>query len=572
MPKILIIEDDDFTRNSVVKLLEREGFEAIAAADGRAGLELAIRNQPDLILCDLMMPEVDGFKVLAQLQADPIAATIPFICLTAKEERAAHRRIVELGGSDYLTTPFSRDELLGTIAAQIGKKQRIERQQTLAVHEAIAKLNDLVYYDSLTNLPNRLLLRDRFERILPATESNCVGIGVLGLDRLDDFNRGLGTDYSDLIVEAVSQRVLPCLGEGGSIARLNSEQLALIFAPSPQLNIDSPAETLPDRACAVLAALSRPLTVLDYELSVAASLGVAVYPSNGRDFDNLLECASATMHQARKRGGNCYQFYSADIQEKSYDRLMLEMNLWRAIERQELRAYYQPQIDLQTDRVAGAEALVRWEHPDRGFLSPGLFVPLAEETGAIVPLGEWMLKAACQQAKLWHARGHRLVVSVNLSAVQFERSDLIDRIARILSETQIDPSYLELELTESAVVRNPETAIAVLTQLKSLGLKLALDDFGTGYSSLSYLPQFPIDTLKIDRSFINQLHRNAKNSAIVVAIIELAHQLGAKAIAEGIETETQKEFLRQQGCDLVQGYYFKPPISAQQFDTLIDSV
>lgn len=555
--KILVIEDERSVRRTVIKLLDTEGFEVIGAENGNIGVELARTENPDLILCDIMMPDLDGYEVLTILQEDPATGMIPVICLTAREERADLRRAMELGANDYLTKPFTREELIGAIATQLGKQERLKQQQTTAVQEAIAQLNNLVYYDSLTNLPNRLLLRERFHQALTneLAANQFIPVAVLSIDQLNDFQNTLGTDYTDLLLQDITERILPYVSEQGTVARLNSEQLALIFPPVQQ------KQEAQEKARAILDTLTDPFNLIKYEVAITSSLGIALYPEDSQEIDSLLKAANAAMHQAKHKGGNLYQFYTPAILAKSYDRLMLEMNLRHAIDRDEFHLRYQPQIDLQTGKIVAAEALCRWQHPERGMVSPTEFIPLAEETGLIIRLDEWVLRTACQQAKLWAQAGYSISVAVNLSGIQFNQRGLSQRILEILQETQLDPMLLEIELTESAVVQNPEAAIAILTELKSSGIQLSLDDFGTGYSSLSYLRQFPFDRLKIDRSFLRDLTHDSKNAAIITAIIELAHRLNLKVIAEGVETEEQQTFLRHHQCDIMQGYYFSAPVS-----------
>lgn len=567
MRKILVIEDERASRKLILKLLQAEGFEAIGAENGSVGLQLALQECPDLILCDIRMPEIDGYEVLSRLQQDPVTAMIPVICLTAQNDRADLRRGMELGANDYLTKPFTTEELLSAIATQLSKQEMRHKQQQEVLQQAIAKFNNVVYYDSLTNLPNRLLLRERFYQILaPELQPNhSIPIAVLSLDHLDRFIHSLGTDYSDLLLQAVSDRLLPYGGTVGTVARLNSEQLALILPPV------STRQQAANNAQSILDTLSKPFVLEGFEVFLTSSIGMALYPEDGTDIDSLLKAANTAMKVAQQLGGNRYQLYTTDISEKSYDRLMLEMNLHHALERSEFIVYYQPQIDLRTGRMTGAEALVRWQHPERGLISPLEFIPIAEESGLIIPLNEWVLQTACQQARLWQKAGYALTVAVNLSGVEFNQSGLSQRILRILEATGLDPKCLELELTESAVVKHPETAIATLRELKFLGVKLSLDDFGTGYSSFSYLQQFPFDLLKIDRSFVRNVTEDSKNAAILIAIIQLAHSLNLKVVAEGVETFEQQEFLRQHQCDLMQGYYFSKPVPANVLEKMLVS-
>lgn len=565
MRKILVIEDERASRKLIVRLLQAEGFEAIGAENGNVGLQLALQECPDLILCDIMMPEIDGYEVLSRLQQDPGTAMIPVICLTAQNDRSDLRRGMELGANDYLTKPFTTSELLSAIATQLTKLEMRAKQQQEVLKLAIAKSNNLVYYDSLTNLPNRLLLRERFYQILALhlDPTQSIPIVVLSLDNLDRFIHSMGPDYSDLLLQAVSDRLLPFGGDAGTVARLNSEQLALILPPlSNRQDAAHIAQTILDT-------LSKPFDLQGFEVFVTNSIGMALYPEDGSDIDSLLKAANTAMKVAFQLGGNRYQLYTPDISEKSYDRLILEMSLHHALERSEFVVYYQPQIDLRTGRMVGAEALIRWQHPERGLVSPLEFIPIAEETGFIVPLNEWVLQTACQQAHQWQKAGYSLTIAVNLSGIQFNQPGLSQRILQVLEATGLDPSCLDLELTESAVVKNPETAIATLRELKSLGIKLSLDDFGTGYSSFSYLQQFPFDLLKIDRSFVRNVTEDSKNAAILIAIIQMAHSLNLKVVAEGVETFEQQEFLRQHQCDMMQGYYFSRPVPADSLEKML---
>lgn len=566
MRKILVIEDERTSRKLLLKLLKDEGFEAIGAENGNTGLDLAKTQSPDLILCDIMMPDIDGYEVLSRLQKDPNTAMIPVICLTAQDDRADLRRGMELGANDYLTKPFTPAELLGAISTQLAKQEMRHKQQQEVLQQALAKFNNLVYYDSLTNLPNRLLLRDRFHQLLtPELGSDrSVPIAVISLDDLDRFTYSLGADYTDSLLQKVSDRLLAYVGGLGTVARLGSEQLALIL-PSV-----SNRQEVAQSAQSILDTLSQPFDHAGFEVFIASSIGMAVYPHDGSDIDSLLKAANTAMKAAKQQGGNRYQLYTPAIQEKSYDRLMLEMRLRQALEREEFQLYYQPQVDLRTGKIVAAEALVRWQHPERGMVSPMEFIPLAEETGLIVPLDEWVVKTACQQAHIWQETGYELKIAVNLSGVQFNQPGLSQRVSRILEATGLEPSCLELELTESAVVQNPETAIATLLELRSLGIQLSLDDFGTGYSSLSYLQQFPFDLLKIDRSFLRNITQDSKNAAILIAIIQLAHNLNLKVVAEGVETSTQQEFLRQHQCDIMQGYYFSRPVSSDALEKMLN--
>ena len=397
MKKILVIEDQEIIRENIVKLLKAEGFDVTGAENGAQGLNAAVSNLPDVILCDVMMPELDGYGVLVALRSNPVTATVPFVFLTGKADRSEMRQGMELGADDYLTKPFTKAELVGAISSRL-KKQ-----------EAVAEK-----YHTLRS-PSSKLIQD-------------------AADKLDQ----------------------------------------------------------------------------------------------------------------------------------------IKTSLCDALEREEFQVYYQPQVNVHTGKIMSAEALVRWLHPEKGLISPAEFIPAAEATGFIVQLGEWVLQTACRQMQVWEKAGFLgLRVAVNLSPRQFHQPDLSSRVAQILAETGLEPSSLELELTESLMVEDAESAIATLQQLKNLGVSISIDDFGTGYSSLSYLAQYPFDTLKIDRCFITNITDGCTNAAIVKAIIEMAHSLCLKVIAEGVETEAEKDFLWRYKCDTMQGYLFSPPLPAADFEQLL---
>ncbi|MEG4458556.1 EAL domain-containing response regulator [Microcoleus sp. N9_A1] len=397
MKKILVIEDDQVIRENILKLLKAEGFDVTGAENGALGLNAAVSSLPDVILCDVMMPELDGYGVLVALRSHPVTATVPFVFLTGKADRSEVRQGMELGADDYLTKPFTKAELVGAISSRLKKQAAFAEQQ----HNLRSQNNELLQEAA---------------------------------DKLDQ----------------------------------------------------------------------------------------------------------------------------------------IKTSLCDALERQEFQVYYQPQINVQSGKIMSAEALVRWLHPEKGLISPAGFIPEAEETGFIVQLGEWVLQTACRQMQVWQNAGFSgLRVAVNLSPRQFHQPELSSRVAQILAEIGLEPSSLELELTESLMVEDAERAIATLQQLKNLGVSISIDDFGTGYSSLSYLTQYPFDVLKIDRCFISNITDGCTNAAIVKAIIEMAHSLCLEVIAEGVETEAEKDFLWRYECDAMQGYLFSPPVSAADFEQLL---
>ena len=566
MEKILVIEDEDFVRENIVELLDAEGFEVISAENGHDGINLAQAMVPDLILCDVMMPKLDGYGVLMALRHQSVTAAVPFIFLTAKAAKADFRQGMELGADDYLTKPFTRAELLGAIASRLKKQAAVQKQYHTELQQAKEQLDYLIYNDSLTKLPNRLSLRERFKQIQPTDTSKAQLVTILSvsLDRFNQINDNLGHDVGNLLVKAVAERLTHCVGNQDIIAHLNVSQFAIILANTQH------KKEVSDIAQTILNELSQTFVLAGQEIFITASIGIAFYPRDGVDIEQLLNHANTAMTKAKQQGGDQYEFYTAAFNIGSSDRLALQSSLRHALEREELQVYYQPQVDLHTGQIVGSEALVRWQHPERGLVSPDKFIPIAEETGLIVPIGEWVLQTACKQTQLWQTAGFpSLRIAVNLSSRQFGQIDLRKQLVQILLDTGLDPKYIELELTESMLVQNTEIAIRRLNALKSLGVEIAIDDFGTGYSSLSYLQQFPFDVLKIDRCFIKNITDNLNKAAITKAIIEMAKNLNLKLVAEGVETESELSFVRQHQCDTMQGYLFSRPVPARDFEELL---
>ena len=563
MIKILLIEDEEPLRENILALLEADGFDVFGSENGRLGVQLALEILPDLILCDVMMPELDGYGVLTQLRENPILAAVPFIFLTAKATKADLRQGMELGADDYLTKPFTRAELLSAIATRLKKQASIQQAYNNKANQATEAPSYFAYYDNLTNLPNRALLTERLHQLVQEDYNQQIPILCIGLDRFHRIS-DIGTTIAESVLRLVAERLTTCVADHDLLARFNNDQFVLIFTTITQ------KQDIADFAQIILDVLSRPLKVNEHELFITASIGISFYPKHSTDVDVLLNQADLAMSQARKEGGNNYQFYTSQLQVVSLAPLSLETDLRYALEREEFEVLYQPQVDMRTGRIIGAEALLRWHHPERKVISPVEFIPIAEETGLIIPIGEWVLRTACTQTKFWHNGGFGFLnIAVNLSVYQFNQKNIIEKICDVLRETNLNPASLELELTESSIVQNPEATRRIFSELKLLGIQISIDDFGTGYSSLSYLQQFPFDTLKVDKCFVRDIANDSKNAAITTAIIQMAHGLKLKVIAEGVETQAEQYFLSQHQCDAMQGYLFSRPIPAKEFEKLL---
>src|SRR5918992_3220638 len=436
--------------------------------------------------------------------------------------------------------------------------------------EAEQRLLHLAHYDSLTDLPNRTLFRDRLTQAIARANRNkqIVALIFIDLDRFKGINDTLGHGAGDHLLTGVATRLKNNLRQADTLARLGGDEFTLIVE---DLYHETECENIVITiAQKILESFSSPFRVEGRELFMTPSIGITLYPFDADDVDSLLKCADVAMYHAKALGRNNYQFYTAEMNAMAPEILKVEHNLRRALEREEFRLHYQPKVDLSTGEICGVEALLRWQRPDHGLVSPAEFIPLLEEAGLILPVGEWVLRAALTQIRTWQMGGVTPVpVAINFSARQFQQKDLETMIGRALDEFKIDPMLLELEITESSLMKNEKQAITTLLNLKSLGIHLSIDDFGTGYSSLSYLKRFPVDTLKIDRSFIKDITTDTDDALITCTIITMAHNLKLKAVAEGVESERQVVFLRSLNCDYGQGYYFSRPLPAQDCTELL---
>ena len=430
------------------------------------------------------------------------------------------------------------------------------------------KLEHQANHDILTGLPNRYLLNDRLKQTIAQIqrEGGVVAVAFVDLDGFKLVNDSLGHSAGDDLLRTVTERLKSCLRDSDTVARYGGDEFIVLVRD--KTGGDGYSVVLRR----ILDSISKPFLLGTREVYVTGSIGVSLYPNDGGDIETLIKNADAAMFRAKDQGRNNIHYYTAEINAKVADRLALATDLHRALERNELLLHYQPQVDFKTGLIIGAEALVRWQHPTRGMVSPVVFIPVAEETGLIQPIGAWVIQTACAQTRDWLKKGLPLSsISVNVSVRQFMRKDLIDTLVKIIRHTQIDAQTLELEVTESLIMNNADEFISTLKKLKEVGIKIAIDDFGTGYSSLNYLKRMPVDRLKVDQSFVRDINVDPESSRIVEAIINLGHSFKLKVIAEGVETDQQLKFLRDRGCEEFQGFHFSRPVPAEEFTALLQS-
>ena len=571
MTKILVIEDDPQIRDNIQDILELESFDLILAENGSIGLQQAQSELPDLIICDIMMPEMNGFEVLAALRQVEQTADIPLIFLTAKADRTDFRQGMELGADDYLTKPFTPKELRQAIVTRLQKKAQIETKYTTQVQQISQQLNLQLYHDQTTNLPNRLALRKKFNSLWQHYQSEVeknyiISILCLSLDRFSQMQSYLGYEKSDLLLKQVAQRLKALLQTQGEIIYLGAADFAILLFPlsSKQLVFNTIKK--------LQTQLGQLYQIKGQEVFISTSIGISFAPQDGTEIEKLLTNGKKALHKAQQNVSDHYEVYRGIFEIGIARQLSLENDLHCAIERNQFELYYQPIISLKTRKIIGCEALLRWNHPVRSTIPPSIFIPIAEELGLINDIGNWVFRQACRQLKKWQEKGfinHKL--SVNLSALQFHQPDFRQNLISALVEYSVNPKQIELELTETQVIKDIEIAKKQLKSLKVLDFKIAIDDFGTGYSSLQYLQQLPFDTLKIDRVFIQNLDNNQSNAAIAEAIIKIAHSLNIQVVAEGVETPEELKFLEQHQCDLIQGYLFSRPLPLAGFETLLHS-
>ena len=577
MIKILVIEDNEAARENISDILRLEGFEPLIATDGQQGLELAVQHLPDLIICDVMMPKLNGYEVLGALSQQERLSTIPFIFLTAKAARYDVRQGMTLGSSDYLTKPFSPSELVTAIQTQLKRKEAISQSYTQQIDHLKRSIDQNSYTDELTQLPNQAALSQTLEQYL--TQDKDFSLFLISVDQFSFLSSTLNTADTEELIKLIAQRiqkVFPHSMASESLKdtfRMGQNQFSVLTD-----QVDPEGGQLPRTAYRFLNLLRAPYILNGKAVNVTTSIGIASTTNvteasrQVSKVESLLQGAKTALYKVQQKGGNDYCFYRPEMIFSAFERLDVENALYYALQQDELEVFYQSQIDISEGCVVGVEALLRWNSAQLGWVSPTKFIPIAEEIGLINDISKWVLWKACEQAKQWQTMMPKPIgISVNLSAVQLSQPGLCEIVRKVLKDTGLEPHLLCLEITENALIKNKSYAINILQELKKMGVRIAIDDFGTGYSGLGYLSSFPCNTIKLDRMFIQDIHQRFSNQRIVSAIIKMSHELDLNVIAEGAETPEELDYLKLQKCDIVQGFVYAKPMPSHDVTQFIQA-
>lgn len=559
---IMLVDDEPVMLDIVQALLEEEGYSNfIPVNKSLQTMDRLIESNPDIMLLDLDMPDMNGFEVLSCIRRHEKYKYLAVIILTASEDPANKLKALELGATDFLSKPVDPSELALRVRNTLSAK---------------AYQDQLAYYDSLTGLPNRKLFMERLSWCveLSKREEKPLVLLDIGLDRFRNINESLGLMTGDYILQAVAERLssvvrsIDFVGKGervetraiDNMARIGGDEFSVILCGVNSIdNSTIVARRLMD-------AIKQPFNVGGDDIFITASVGISVFPGDGDDVESLIRHAGAAKDYAKKQESDNYQFYSSEMHAHSRELIKIESDLRKALENQQFELHYQPKVDADNGKVTGMESLIRWNRPGEGLVRPDLFIPIAEEMGLIISIGEWVLHESCRRTSEWIAMGYTdMKVSVNVSARQFKDPCFKASVISALKSSNLNPGNLMLEITESMLMGDIDKTVAVMHEISALGVEFSLDDFGTGYSSLSYLKRFPISELKIDRSFLIEVPDSKDDCSIVRAIIAMAHSLGLKVVAEGVEEIEQLDFLRQYKCDVIQGFYFSRPLVRDDF-------
>lgn len=528
------------------------------------GMAVMRTHNVDIVFLDYLLGEQTGLQILKEITDS--GWQYPVIMLTGKGDENVATEAMKAGAADYLIKGDLTSELLFRSIRYAVEHERAQRELEETRQREFRKTLHMAYHDYLTDLPNRILFVDRISQAIEQAKryKHKLAILFLDLNRFKLVNDTLGHDAGDTLLKEVASRLLGCMRKTDSVARMGGDEFAIIMT---RISKDEDAA---DFAQKVVESIERPFNLANQEICIGASIGISIYPTDGVSAEILLMNADSAMYTAKKDGASDYKYYKTEMKVKALKRLTMENGLRKALLHNELILHYQSQVNVDENKIIGVEALVRWQNPGVGTVAPGEFIPLAEETGLITPIGNWVLYTACAQNKAWQDAGYPpFRVAVNLSGAQLNSQELVEVVSKALKETGLEPKYLDLELTENILIQDIEETIHKLNELKMMGVHVSIDDFGTGYSSLSFLKDLAIDKLKIDRSFIRDINNDPNVEAIVASIITMANNLKLNVIAEGVETKKQLELIKKLGCTEIQGYYFSKPVTSETLEELL---
>ncbi|GAC30504.1 two-component system response regulator [Brumicola pallidula] len=570
---VLVCDDDPTYLLLMEETLSSDNLNVLTAANGLDALKLYLKHEPSIVLLDVHMPMLSGFEVCAEIRKHPKGKDTPILMVTGADDILSIESAYKHGATDFLPKPIRWPMVAHRVRYMLKGSETFN-----SLKQSEEKMRRLAYFDSLTGLPNRQSLDESLEKAIRCAvkEQQNLCIMYIDLDNFKRINDTLGHEFGDKLLKKISEKIIQCL-KGKTcipealqsvaeieVSRLGGDEfMILLNNTTNDGDVKVVAQSLVD-------CISELVSIDDHEVALTPSIGIAIYPRDGANLTELKKHADVAMYYAKTMGRNGYRFYAESLNKNAMKFLQIEGCLRNALNNDEFSLHYQPQVCLKSHKIISVEALLRWESPELGNVTPSEFIPVAEDSGIINDLGEWVMRKSCVQAKKWMDAGmQNFRVSVNLSSIQFKRASLLNMIKRALDDSGLPASLLEVELTESAIMNDIDQNITRLNQIRDLGVAIALDDFGTGYSSLSYLKRFPINTLKIDRSFIITIDTDPEDAAIVEAIITLANTLKLTVIAEGVETHGQLKALNRFHCDIIQGFYFSKPVPAEQITKIV---
>ncbi len=597
---VLIVDDSKVFRCAIREILEIGNIQVTEASDGYEALESVKNSVPDLVLLDIVMPGMDGMSVLKSLRNLYTKLQLPIVIVTSQGDSREIVRALDFGANDYVTKPVDFDVLWARLSNQLMQKQAAEflRSAQISLEKQIKhrtselkltnekltkeieerllaedKLQKQASYDALTGLPNRSLAEDRLNQTLVKAKRHKLkpSLAFLDLDNFKYVNDTFGHAAGDDLLREAANRLSQCARGSDTVARLGGDEFLLILDDPDNSNGSQQETGVRHVAERILKCFSRPFVIEGQELSITPSLGFAVYPKDGEDSNQLMRHADAAMYRSKHEGKNTYCFYSPEMTVKAKLRMNVESELRHALERDELSIAYQPIVDSKSGEIVKAEALLRWDCHELGMITPDYFIPIAEDAGLILPIGDWVIHQACQQVREWRDSGwEKICITVNVSARQFQSDSLlVETVKQALAKNNLPAEAIQLELTEGILLEETSDSVKMMRQLEKMGVKLLIDDFGTGYASLSYLQRYNFDSIKIDRSYIDNVLTSEQDAKLVKAVIAMANSLGLSVVSEGVETRGQLEFLLEAQCKFIQGYYISKPVTSAEFVLLL---